>query len=189
MSALNPYRHSTTSSILAAVEVLRFDAAEIDADPAAWSYPAESRAFLMIHLDDAQAELRRRERLRYVPSAPPWPDPKAELETIKARIDLSSALAKWAALAFRQHGPQLWARCPFPDHEDTNPSFVVSPEKGLWHCWGCRRGGDVFSFALEWFGCASFADAVDLVAREAGVPRQKRRRAPTPPVYREVGVA
>jgi DNA primase len=52
----------------------------------------------------------------------------------------------------------------------------VTPAKQLWCCYGCRRGGDVFSFALAWYDARSFADAVDLVAREAGVPRSARRK-------------
>jgi DNA primase len=47
----------------------------------------------------------------------------------------------------RKQGRSLVGLCPF--HKETQPSFSVSPESGLWHCFGCGRGGDVISFVME----------------------------------------
>jgi hypothetical protein len=44
-------------------------------------------------------------------------------------------------------GEEWVARCPLPDHEDRTPSFTVNPEKGLWFCHGCARGGDIVELA------------------------------------------
>jgi DNA primase len=43
--------------------------------------------------------------------------------------------------AFQKHGRDVVCRCPFPDHEDRTPSFVVSEDRNLWHCLGACRAG------------------------------------------------
>jgi DNA primase len=51
----------------------------------------------------------------------------------------------------RRVGKERVGRCPLPDHEDKTPSFTVNPEKDLWWCHGCLRGGDVITLAqLAW---------------------------------------
>jgi hypothetical protein len=51
----------------------------------------------------------------------------------------------------RRVGKEWVGRCPLPDHEDRSPSFTVNPEKGVWFCHGCLRGGDVVELArLVW---------------------------------------
>jgi hypothetical protein len=47
----------------------------------------------------------------------------------------------------RQSGKSWWALCPF--HEEKKPSFSVNPQKQLWHCFGCNKGGDVIQFIME----------------------------------------
>ena len=47
----------------------------------------------------------------------------------------------------RRIGKEWVGRCPLPDHEDRSPSFTVNPEKNLWFCHGCLRGGDVVELA------------------------------------------
>ena len=56
--------------------------------------------------------------------------------------------------------------CPFPDHEDRTPSCSIREEG--WHCFGCGRGGDVLSFAREYFG-VSFPRAVEIVEGALGL--------------------
>ncbi len=58
-------------------------------------------------------------------------------------------------------------RCPF--HSDRRPSLSVTPEKRLWHCFGCGRGGDVFNFIMEAEGLL-FPQAVKKLAFELGIP-------------------
>lgn len=57
--------------------------------------------------------------------------------------------------------------CPF--HSEKTPSFSVNPSKGLFYCFGCGKGGDVFSFVQEHEGM-SFPEAVRYLARKAGIP-------------------
>ena len=63
-------------------------------------------------------------------------------------------------------GKNYWACCPF--HEEKTPSFSVDPEKGLYHCFGCKEGGNVFTF-LEKMEGLSFGEALKKLAAEAGV--------------------
>jgi CHC2 zinc finger len=56
-------------------------------------------------------------------------------------IDLADRLTGPTAL--RRRGAEWVGHCPLPDHEDKTPSFAVNPEKNVWFCHGCVRGGDV----------------------------------------------
>lgn len=66
----------------------------------------------------------------------------------------------------KQAGRNLKAPCPF--HNEKTASFMVSPEKGIWHCFGCGAGGDILSFVMMMEGC-EFKEALELLARRAGV--------------------
>ena len=57
--------------------------------------------------------------------------------------------------------------CPF--HEEKTPSFMVSPEKQLFHCFGCGEGGNVFNFLMK-YEKLSFFEAVKMLAQKSGVP-------------------
>ncbi len=64
-------------------------------------------------------------------------------------IDLADLLCGPGKM--RRIGAEWLARCPLPDHEDKSPSFSVNPEKNLFWCFGCARGGDVVELArLAW---------------------------------------
>jgi CHC2 zinc finger len=60
-------------------------------------------------------------------------------------IDLADRLCGPGGL--RRVGKEWVGRCPLPDHEDRSPSFTVNPEKNVWFCHGCLRGGDVVELA------------------------------------------
>jgi DNA primase len=66
----------------------------------------------------------------------------------------------------RRSGSQFVGRCPF--HADRSPSFVVHPAKGVFHCHGCGKGGDVFQFIRFLHGC-SFRASIDFLATRAGL--------------------
>jgi DNA primase catalytic core len=68
--------------------------------------------------------------------------------------------------ALKPQGRQWVTQCPF--HDDTIPSFVVSPEKGVFHCHGCKVGGDLLTFVQRFTGL-SFADALTEVTRKLGI--------------------
>ena len=90
---------------------------------------------------------------------------REQIEAIKARIDFA-ALAAERGLALHRKGRQLYALCPF--HREKTPSFSLSPERGLFHCFGCGVSGDVVGFVMRMDG-VSFPDALRLLAGRAGV--------------------
>lgn len=63
-------------------------------------------------------------------------------------------------------GKNYKALCPF--HEEKTPSFIVSPEKQVFHCFGCGVGGNIFTFLMKWENI-SFPQAVRILAQKAGV--------------------
>ena len=60
-------------------------------------------------------------------------------------------------------------RCPFPEHNDSNPSFCVSRAKQVYHCFGCGKSGNIFTFLQDHEGL-SFPESVEFLARKAGIP-------------------
>lgn len=73
-------------------------------------------------------------------------------------------------------GKNYKALCPF--HQEKTPSFYVSPEKGLWHCFGCGAGGDVIDFVQRIEGL-TFTEAIAKLSRQLGIrwqPSQATRR-------------
>lgn len=66
-------------------------------------------------------------------------------------------------------GSRMSGRCPFPDHSDKSPSFSVTEDNQLYFCYGCKKGGNVFTF-LETYNGMSFPEAVEFLARRASIP-------------------
>lgn len=89
--------------------------------------------------------------------------PDSEVERLKREISLERLVTS-AGVELRRHGSDLMGRCPF--HEDREPSFVISPEKNLWHCLGaCQSGGSVIDWVMKTRG-VSFRHAVELLKEE-----------------------
>jgi DNA primase len=82
--------------------------------------------------------------------------PQTELDSLKSRVPLAE-LARGRGVTLKPVGRDLKGLCPF--HEEKTPSFTVTPAKNLYHCFGCDRGGDVFSFLMELDG-VDFPEAV-----------------------------
>lgn len=76
---------------------------------------------------------------------------KERIERIKRTVDLKTYIAHATGSTFKKNGKGYVCRCPFPDHEDKTPSFVVTPSENLWNCFGCHRGGDIFKFDELYF--------------------------------------
>ena len=89
----------------------------------------------------------------------------AVTDQIKERIDLIDLIREYIP-ELKKAGISWKARCPF--HQEKTPSFVVSPDKGIWHCFGCHEGGDMFAFVKKSEGI-EFSDALRLLAKRAGV--------------------
>jgi len=85
-------------------------------------------------------------------------------EEIKSKLDIVEVIREYVPV--KAVGANFQALCPF--HNENTPSFVISPEKQIWHCFGCGRGGDVFSFVMEKEGLG-FMETLRLLAPKAGV--------------------
>jgi len=71
---------------------------------------------------------------------------KDVIEAIKNSIDIKSYIES-RGIALKKHGKGYIGLCPF--HNDTNPSFSVTPSEKIWHCFGCGKSGNVFQFVQE----------------------------------------
>ncbi len=80
------------------------------------------------------------------------------------RVDLQDVVAEHVTL--KRSGRRLVGLCPF--HQEKTPSFTVLPEQGLFKCFGCGKGGDVFSFVQQREG-VTFLEAMRVLADRAGV--------------------
>lgn len=69
----------------------------------------------------------------------------------------------------KKRGAKYVARCPFPDHDDRTPSFMVDPERQSFICFGCNRKGDVIEFVRQLHGL-SFPDALKFLGIKPGKP-------------------
>ena len=89
----------------------------------------------------------------------------ATLERIRAASDIVDVIG--AYLPLKKAGANFTALCPF--HKEKTPSFNVNPHKQIFHCFGCHKGGDVFTFVKEYENIG-FVDAVRRLAERAKIP-------------------
>lgn len=101
------------------------------------------------------------------------------VEAIRARSPIEDVAAEH--LALRPCGASLIGRCPF--HADRTPSFTVHPGKQVFHCHGCKAGGDVFRFVELLLHC-NFRQAVEYLATRSGIAFEGFK--PSPELVRRV---
>ena len=99
--------------------------------------------------------------------------PQAVLDEIRSSVDLVDLVGRFVRL--RKAGAGWKGLCPF--HAEKTPSFTVNPKRGIFHCFGCGVGGDVFGFVMRQ-DLLSFPEAVRQLAKSAGVALPEDRSRP-----------
>ena len=99
--------------------------------------------------------------------------PQNFLDELIARSDIVDVVGSYVHLT--RKGSNLFGLCPF--HSEKTGSFSVSPDKQIYHCFGCKKGGGVINFIMEEENL-SFPDAVHFLAKRAGmeVPEEEGDR-------------
>ena len=94
--------------------------------------------------------------------------PQETLDQIQQRVDIIELIG--SHLPLKRAGRNFRALCPF--HHEKTPSFMVSPDKQIFHCFGCGEGGDVFRFVMK-TERVEFLDAVRSLAERSGISLPK----------------
>lgn len=92
----------------------------------------------------------------------------AIIEQIRAASDIVEVIGSY--LPLKKAGANFVALCPF--HKEKSPSFNVNPQRQVFHCFGCHKGGDVFTFVRE-FENITFIEAVRRLAERARIPLEE----------------
>src|SRR5688500_10448440 len=89
----------------------------------------------------------------------------ATLEQIRNASDIIDVIGGYIPL--KRNGANFTALCPF--HKEKSPSFNVNPHRQIFHCFGCHKGGDVFTFVKEYENI-TFPEAIKRLAERASIP-------------------
>ena len=87
------------------------------------------------------------------------------LDEVVARNDIADVVSSYVTLT--RKGGNLFGLCPF--HNEKTPSFSVAPDKQIYHCFGCKKGGGVINFVMD-IENLSYPDAVRFLAKRANIP-------------------
>ena len=91
------------------------------------------------------------------------------IEEVREAADIVEVTSEFTAL--KRQGARFSGLCPYPDHQEKTPSFSVDPDKGLYHCFGCGKGGDTIKLVMD-MKSFDFAEAVSYIAERSGVDLQ-----------------
>lgn len=91
-----------------------------------------------------------------------------EIDNIKSKLNIVDLIGEYVRL--QKAGNNWKACCPF--HNEKTPSFSVSEDKQVWHCFGCGKGGDIFGFLMEIEGL-SFRESLENLAQRSGIELPK----------------
>ena len=109
------------------------------------------------------------------------------VERVSERTDIYAVVSRYVTLT--QKGGRYWGCCPF--HNEKTASFTISPDKGLFYCFGCHTGGNVFKF-LSLIENITYFEAIKLQAQRLGIdlpekkttPEEERRRREEKSLYK-----
>jgi len=90
--------------------------------------------------------------------------PEKTIDEIASKLDILDYISQ--DISLKRKGDRFWGCCPF--HKEKTPSFSVVPEKGFYYCFGCHKGGNIYSYIME-TAHVEFLDAVKIAAEKAGV--------------------
>jgi DNA primase len=99
---------------------------------------------------------------------------KDTISLVRDRTDLVAVVSE-SVPTLKKRGRRFLGLCPF--HKEKTPSFNVNPDTGLYHCFGCKESGDVFTF-LQRVDGYTFHEAVRMLAERAGIPIEEERGGP-----------
>ncbi len=102
-------------------------------------------------------------------------DDRATVERIRAAASIAEAVSSYTTI--RPSGSKHSALCPLPGHKEKTASFTLDDHQGLFYCFGCGRGGDIFKFYMlmeNW----TFPEALEFLARKHGIPIVRREPRP-----------
>ena len=93
-----------------------------------------------------------------------------QIDEIRSKTDIVALIS--AHVSLKKAGRNFKGLCPF--HDEKSPSFMVSPERQIFKCFGCQKGGDVFGWLMEREGM-EFGEALRFLADKAGVELKSYR--------------
>jgi DNA primase len=91
------------------------------------------------------------------------------IEEVREAAGIVEVASEFTAL--KRQGTRFGGLCPYPDHQEKTPSFSISPDQGLYYCYGCQRGGDAIKLVMD-LKSLDFAEAVTYLADRSGVDLQ-----------------
>lgn len=91
---------------------------------------------------------------------------ESDIQTIKDRLRLSEVVSNYVRLTRQGSSDDYKACCPF--HHEKTPSFLVHDDKGFFHCFGCGKSGNIFTFVMD-MEHITFPEAIESLAKKAGV--------------------
>jgi len=100
---------------------------------------------------------------------------RATVERIREMASIAEAVASYTPI--RSTGAKHSALCPLPGHKEKTASFTLDDHQGLFYCFGCGRGGDIFKFYMlmeNW----TFPETLEFLARKYGIPIVRREPKP-----------